>query len=288
MVSISAARDQRHRRAGAGGRPAAPRSTPNCSSATCSVSAAGRCRRRPSPTRALDRRATLLAVVEAVERRAAPRTAAAHHRSRRRSARSSWPSDPGCSCRARRPSSWRSSRSTRCAPFRAPSRSPSTWAPAAGRSPWRSRPRCRTRASRRRELAAGLRLDEAELPRARRVQRPTGLRRPRRRAARARRTRSTSSSPTRRTSRSAPSRATPRCGCTTRSTRCTAATTGWTWCVRFSQPGCALLRAGGTLVLEHGELQGQPIRDLLAADGWRAVATHRDLLGRDRATTALR
>jgi len=50
----------------------------------------------------------------------------------------------------------------------------------------------------------------------------------------------------------------------------------------------ALLRPGGTLVLEHGELQGAAIRELLAADGWRAAATHRDLLGRDRTTTALR
>jgi release factor glutamine methyltransferase len=49
-----------------------------------------------------------------------------------------------------------------------------------------------------------------------------------------------------------------------------------------------LLHPGGTLVLEHGELQGQAIRDLLAVDGWTAIATHRDLLGRDRATTALR
>lgn len=49
----------------------------------------------------------------------------------------------------------------------------------------------------------------------------------------------------------------------------------------------ALLRPGGTLVLEHGELQGAAIRELLAADGWRAPATHRDLLGRDRTTTAL-
>ncbi|MEO6533440.1 MAG: peptide chain release factor N(5)-glutamine methyltransferase [Pseudolysinimonas sp.] len=49
----------------------------------------------------------------------------------------------------------------------------------------------------------------------------------------------------------------------------------------------ALLRQGGTLVLEHGELQGGAIRELLAADGWRAPATHRDLLGRDRTTTAL-
>ncbi|NEM90469.1 peptide chain release factor N(5)-glutamine methyltransferase [Galbitalea soli] len=49
-----------------------------------------------------------------------------------------------------------------------------------------------------------------------------------------------------------------------------------------------LLRPGGTLVLEHGELQGAAIASLLAADGWRAIATHPDLLGRDRATTALR
>ncbi|MFE4470411.1 peptide chain release factor N(5)-glutamine methyltransferase [Leifsonia sp. NPDC056824] len=49
-----------------------------------------------------------------------------------------------------------------------------------------------------------------------------------------------------------------------------------------------LLRPGGTLVLEHGELQGASIRELLTADGWRAAATHRDLTTRDRATTALR
>ena len=49
-----------------------------------------------------------------------------------------------------------------------------------------------------------------------------------------------------------------------------------------------LLHAGGTLVLEHGELQGAAIAELLKIDGWNAVATHRDLLGRDRTTTALR
>jgi release factor glutamine methyltransferase len=49
-----------------------------------------------------------------------------------------------------------------------------------------------------------------------------------------------------------------------------------------------LLHSGGTLVIEHGELQGAAIAELLRADGWHAVATHRDLLGRDRATTALR
>lgn len=49
-----------------------------------------------------------------------------------------------------------------------------------------------------------------------------------------------------------------------------------------------LLHPGGTLVLEHGELQAAPIAALLAADGWTAIARHRDLTGRDRATTALR
>jgi release factor glutamine methyltransferase len=49
-----------------------------------------------------------------------------------------------------------------------------------------------------------------------------------------------------------------------------------------------LLHAGGTLVLEHGELQAAAIGALLKQDGWRAIAHHRDLLGRDRATTALR
>lgn len=49
-----------------------------------------------------------------------------------------------------------------------------------------------------------------------------------------------------------------------------------------------LLRPGGLLVLEHGELQGEAIRALLTADGWRAPRTHPDLTHRDRATTALR
>lgn len=49
-----------------------------------------------------------------------------------------------------------------------------------------------------------------------------------------------------------------------------------------------LLRPGGLLVIEHGELQGEEIRSILTRDGWRAAATHRDLTLRDRATTALR
>ncbi len=49
-----------------------------------------------------------------------------------------------------------------------------------------------------------------------------------------------------------------------------------------------LLHPGGVLILEHGELQGSALRELLSADGWRAASTHRDLLGRDRTTTALK
>jgi release factor glutamine methyltransferase len=55
-----------------------------------------------------------------------------------------------------------------------------------------------------------------------------------------------------------------------------------------SQTAQRLLHEGGTLVIEHGELQAAEIAELLTADGWRAVSGHRDLLGRDRATTALR
>jgi release factor glutamine methyltransferase len=56
----------------------------------------------------------------------------------------------------------------------------------------------------------------------------------------------------------------------------------------LSSRALRLLRPGGLLVIEHGELQGASIRELLTADGWRAAATHRDLTLRDRATTALR
>lgn len=57
---------------------------------------------------------------------------------------------------------------------------------------------------------------------------------------------------------------------------------------QVSVTGLRLLHSGGLLVLEHGELQAQAIAALLKADGWSAIAHHRDLLGRDRATTALR
>ncbi len=56
----------------------------------------------------------------------------------------------------------------------------------------------------------------------------------------------------------------------------------------ISRAARELVLPGGLLVLEHAELQGAAIRALLAADGWRAAATHPDLTGRDRTTTALR
>jgi release factor glutamine methyltransferase len=49
-----------------------------------------------------------------------------------------------------------------------------------------------------------------------------------------------------------------------------------------------LLRPGGSLIIEHGELQSAAIAGLLRADGWGAIAHHKDLTFRDRATTALR
>ncbi|WP_168627865.1 peptide chain release factor N(5)-glutamine methyltransferase [Cryobacterium sp. BB307] len=56
----------------------------------------------------------------------------------------------------------------------------------------------------------------------------------------------------------------------------------------LSAAALRLLHPGGTLVIEHGELQGAAIRALLTDDGWQAAATHPDLLGRDRMTTAIR
>ena len=56
----------------------------------------------------------------------------------------------------------------------------------------------------------------------------------------------------------------------------------------ISRRAARLLHPGGVLVLEHAELQSAPIAALLAADGWRAIAHHRDFTMRDRATTALR
>ncbi len=48
------------------------------------------------------------------------------------------------------------------------------------------------------------------------------------------------------------------------------------------------LRTGGLLVVEHGCTQGPAVRDLFAAAGLVAVATHRDLAGHERATAGRR
>jgi len=56
----------------------------------------------------------------------------------------------------------------------------------------------------------------------------------------------------------------------------------------ISRVGWQLVAPGGSIVLEHAETQGSAIRSLLAADGWSQPATHQDLTGRDRATTASR
>ena len=49
-----------------------------------------------------------------------------------------------------------------------------------------------------------------------------------------------------------------------------------------------LLREGGALVIEHADMQGDAIRELILSLGWRQCSTHKDLSGRDRATTAIR
>ena len=46
------------------------------------------------------------------------------------------------------------------------------------------------------------------------------------------------------------------------------------------------LKPGGWLVLEHGDLQGEAVRELLAAAGFASIATHRDLGGCERCTEA--
>ncbi|SDQ82703.1 peptide chain release factor N(5)-glutamine methyltransferase [Microbacterium sp. cf332] len=56
----------------------------------------------------------------------------------------------------------------------------------------------------------------------------------------------------------------------------------------LSRVGLRLVHPGGSIVIEHGELQGAAIRGILTADGWSAAATHPDLTLRDRTTTAVR
>jgi release factor glutamine methyltransferase len=55
-----------------------------------------------------------------------------------------------------------------------------------------------------------------------------------------------------------------------------------------SETAKRLLHEGGTLVIEHADMQGEAVRHLLLNDGWRQVRTHQDFNGRDRAATAVR
>lgn len=50
----------------------------------------------------------------------------------------------------------------------------------------------------------------------------------------------------------------------------------------------AHLEAGGLLALEHGHTQGADVRALLAAGGFTAIATQRDLAGLERVTSGVR
>ena len=52
--------------------------------------------------------------------------------------------------------------------------------------------------------------------------------------------------------------------------------------------GMRLGHSGASIVLEHGEWQGEAVRAILTDAGWLAAATHPDLTHRDRATTAIR
>ena len=53
-----------------------------------------------------------------------------------------------------------------------------------------------------------------------------------------------------------------------------------------SQSAKRLLLPGGSLVVEHADSQGQQVCELLLADGWNNVLSHKDLTGRVRAVTA--
>jgi release factor glutamine methyltransferase len=56
----------------------------------------------------------------------------------------------------------------------------------------------------------------------------------------------------------------------------------------FVARAARLLRAGGTLVVEHADGQGAAVRTIAAEAGFRMTTTHTDLLHRERALTAVR
>ena len=56
----------------------------------------------------------------------------------------------------------------------------------------------------------------------------------------------------------------------------------------FIARAARLLRAGGTLVVEHADGQGAAVRGIAAEAGFGMTTTHTDLLHRERALTAVR
>ena len=48
-----------------------------------------------------------------------------------------------------------------------------------------------------------------------------------------------------------------------------------------------LLVAGGTVAIEHADMQSEAVVQLLLADGWREIVDHKDFNGRPRAVTAI-
>ena len=99
---------------------------------------------------------------------------------------------------------------------------------------------------------------------------------------------STSWSATRRTSRWRPgSRWPPRRATTTRTSRCSPATTGWTRSGRWSSARPRCCGPGGVVGAEHADVQGESAPAVFAAAGrWTDVRDHRDLAGRPRYLTA--
>jgi release factor glutamine methyltransferase len=48
-----------------------------------------------------------------------------------------------------------------------------------------------------------------------------------------------------------------------------------------------LLHPGGTLIIEHADMQGEAVRRLLLDKGWSQVRTHQDFNSRDRSVSAI-
>ena len=95
---------------------------------------------------------------------------------------------------------------------------------------------------------------------------------------------STSSSATRRTSRTTTRGSNPPCADSSRRRHCSRDRPDSRHWRRSSRGATRPSRAGGWLVVEHGDAQGAPVRELFAAGGFEDVQTLQDLAGRDRCT----